>query len=465
MLKTGDLFGDRAFYRQVLTVMLPILAQNIITNLIGSLDNMMVGLVGQSEMAGVGVINQLLGVFQLCLFGMVSGAAIFGAQAYGRRDHDGVRHVLRFTLYAGLLLYALVMAVLLLFGDGLISFYLPKDEGGDPQAIRAFASEYLAVILIGLLPYTLAQVYGGTLRATGNTLPPMVAALSGILSNLILNYLMIYGHLGLPAMGVRGAALATVIARLVECAVVLLCAHLGGRRYPFIRGVYASPRIPSSLVRGILLRGMPLMVNEAVYAMGMATLTACYAARGGDTLPALTITSTLCDLVTYLFISAGSATAVLLGHILGKGEEDVAKKTATRLITFTLGMGFLCALLLLIAAPVFPGVMEATDSVRRLATGFILIRAAVSPVLGYLNGCYFTILSGGQTVVIFFLDSVFIWSVNVLLAFLLATYTALPILAVYAIATFADLLKAAIGTVLVARGRWARCVVAETGTG
>ncbi|MBO7763140.1 MAG: MATE family efflux transporter [Clostridia bacterium] len=455
MLTLKSLIGDRAFYKRVLAVMMPILAQNLITNLISSLDNMMTGPLGTAEMSGVSVVNQLLFVFNWCLFGMVSGAGIFAAQAYGRRDREGVRDVFRFTWYVGAVILAVGLFVFSLFGDSLISLYLHEGEGSDPAVILSFAREYLGIMILALIPYTVAQVYGGTLRATGNTVPPMLAALFGVLTNLALNWVLIFGHLGAPALGVRGAALATVISRVVECAAVVIYTHCHKARCEFIRGAYASPRIPKALARSILIKGMPLMMNEGLYAMGLATLLASYAVRGGDTLASLNIAGTICDLFTYLFISAGSATAILLGHILGTGDTAAARDASRKLIAFTLGMGIICGILLAVGSPFFPLLYEATDTVRLLASRFILIRAAASPLLGYLNGCYFTILSGGSTVVIFFLDSVFIWSVNVLLAFLLSSFTAIPILAVYAICTFADVLKAMIGTVLVRRGRWA----------
>ena len=451
--------GDRSFYRRTLAVMLPILAQNIISNLIASLDNLMVGSLGTAEMSGVSVVNQLLFVFNWCLFGMVSGAGLFAAQAHGRRDREGVRDVFRFTCYVGLTLLVLGLSLFLLAGDGLISLYLHEGEEIDPALTLGYAKEYLGILLFALLPYTVSQVYGGTLRATGNTVPPMIAALLGVLTNLGLNRVLIFGAFGLPALGVRGAAIATVIARVVECLAVVLYSHL--RRCPFAVGAYRSLRLSPSLARSILLRGMPLMLNEGIYAMGMATLVASYAVRGGETLAALNITATVCDLFTYLFISAGSATAVLLGPVLGTGDLEAARDTSRKLIAFTLGMGLLCGILLAVGAPFFPLLYETTAEIRALATSLILVRAAVSPILGYLNGCYFTILSGGDTAVTFLLDSGYVWGLNVLPAFLLSSYTALPLVLVYFLCTFADLGKAAIGTALVRLGKWAK-VLAPT---
>ena len=449
-------FGTWEFYRQMIAVMLPILLQNAITNAVGLLDNVMVGRLGTEQMSGVSIVNQLIFIFQLCTFGMVSGAGLFSAQAFGREDFDGVRYAFRFKLYAGAVLTALATTLFATLGEPLISFYLHEGgETGDLALTLGFAKEYLAIAVLGLAPYALTQVYAGTLRATGRPTLPMLSALGGVGLNALLNYVLIFGALGFPALGVRGAALATVIARLFECLLLVFLAHRPGGRCEFLRGAWGL-YIPRALARRILLTGTPLLVNEGVFALGQAVLLACYSVRGLATVSAMNITGTLFDAFSVLFISAGSATAILLGHILGRGDVEGARDAARKIITFTLGTGIVCGLLVAAAAPFFPYVYNTTGEVRALAVGFMLVRAAVSPVLGYLNGCYFTFMSGGNTVVTFFFDSGYVWGVSILLAFLLSSYTTLPIVAVFGIVNAAELVKAGIGTVLVARGRWAR---------
>ena len=449
--------GTRAFYRMVLATMLPILLQNAITNAVGLVDNLLVGRIGTEEMSGVSIVNQLIFIFNLCTFGMVSGAGLFTAQAYGKRDHDGVRYAFRFMLIAGAAFTVLATLVFLLFDTPLISLYLHEGgETGDLAATLRYAEEYLSIAVWGLAPYALTQVYAGTLRAAGRPTLPMIAGLGGIGFGVLLKYVLIFGALGLPAMGVRGAAVGTVVARLLECLIVILLAHRRGSGCDFLRGAWRSLRVPLPLAREILIKGMPLMLNEGVYALGQAVLLGCYSVRGLATVSALNITGTLFDAFSVLFISAGSATAILLGHILGTGDIEGARDAAGKIITFTLGAGLLCGTLVAIAAPFFPMLYNTTDEVRSLAVGLILIRAAVSPVLGYLNGCYFTFMSGGNTVATFLFDSGFVWGICIPLAFLFASYTALPIVAVFGIVNAAELLKAAVGTVLVGRGGWAK---------
>lgn len=197
MLK--QFIGDRKFYRNVFVLMIPILIQNGLTSFVNMLDNLMVGQVGQVEMIGVSVANQLMFVYNLCVFGAVSGAGIFGAQFFGSGDHKGLRDTFRFKLIFSTALTAVVIGIFLGFGDDLISLYLKGEgEAADAAASLSFGREYLFIMLIGLIPAALVQCYSSTLRETGLTVPPMLAGVAAILINLVLNYILIFGHFGAP---------------------------------------------------------------------------------------------------------------------------------------------------------------------------------------------------------------------------------------------------------------------------
>ncbi len=448
--------GTRAFYRTLLAVMIPILIQNGITNFINLLDNVMVGQVGTEQMSGVSIVNQLIFVFNLCVFGVISGAGIFGAQFFGKGDHDGVRYTFRFKIYLAVGLYALAMLVLLLFGEALIGLYLHEgSETGDLVLTMQSAKGYLSILLIGLLPYTVTQLYASTLREIGHTVPPMTAGLVGVAVNLSLNYVLIFGKLGAPAMGVEGAAIATVISRFVECAVVVLWTHRNSARCAFIKGAYRSFYVPAPLAKRIIITGTPLLLNESLWAIGQALLLQCYSVRGIAVVSAMNITNTLFNTFSVLFIAVGSAIAILLGHRLGAGEREQARDDARKMIAFSTVMGLLCGLLVLAFAPFFPRIYNTTDEVRALAVSFTVVVASVAPMHGYLHACYFTMRSGGKTLITFLFDSGYVWCVNLVLAFVLSRYSTLSPTMVYLICQMSDAFKLIIGTVLIARGSWA----------
>ena len=208
------LIGDRAFYGKVLGVTVPIMIQNGITNFVGLLDNIMVGRIGTEQMSGIAIVNQLLMVFNLAIFGAISGVGIFSAQFFGCGNHPGVRHTLRFKIYVCLGILVLGTLVLVAGGEQLIMLYL-HGEGNDQalQATLEYGKEYLWVMLAGLLPFVIEEVYASTLREGGETKVPMIAGVVAVLVNLTLNYLLIFGKFGFPRLGVVGAAIATVISR------------------------------------------------------------------------------------------------------------------------------------------------------------------------------------------------------------------------------------------------------------
>ena len=268
--------GDKAFYRRFFAIAIPIIIQNGITNFVSLLDNIMVGQIGTIPMSGVSIVNQLMFVFNLCIFGASSGAGIFTAQFHGSGDQDGVRHTFRFKIMVCSVLSAVGIGLFLTAGTPLIRLYLQGE--GDPEMARqalAYGLDYLGVMLWGLIPFALCNAYASTLRETGQTVVPMAAGISAVLVNLCLNYVLIFGHFGAPQMGVRGAALATVISRYVELAIVAGYTHLSARKHPFIRGAYRSAYIPGKLLGSIIRKGMPLLVNEFLWASGMAIMNQC----------------------------------------------------------------------------------------------------------------------------------------------------------------------------------------------
>ena len=195
--------SNKHFYRRVLAVALPMMIQNGITNFVQMLDNVMVGQVGTIPMSGVAIVNQLMFVFNLCVFGAASGAGIFTAQFKGREDHAGIRHTFRFKLIVGALLSAAGIGIFLTFGKDLISLYL-TGEGTPEEAAQTmdYGLRYLKVMLIGLVPFALSNAYSGTLREIGETKVPMIAGITAVFVNLIGNYILIFGHFGAPAPGV-----------------------------------------------------------------------------------------------------------------------------------------------------------------------------------------------------------------------------------------------------------------------
>lgn len=455
--------GDKIFYRRMLAVVLPIIIQNGITNFVSLLDNIMVGQIGTVQMSGVAIVNQLLFVFNLCIFGATSGAGIFTAQFFGSGDHDGVRHTFRFKLLVGSVLVAAGIGIFLLGGESLITLYL-QGEGAveNAQLSLAYGLKYLKVMLFGLPAFAIANAYSGTLRESNQTTVPMLAGVSAVLVNLALNWVLIFGHLGAPAMGVEGAALATVISRYVELAIVSVWTHTHSSHNPFISGAFRSFRIPASLLRSIIRKGMPLLINEFLWASGMAMMNQCYSTRGLDVVAAQNISSTIYNLASVVFLSMGNAVGIMIGQMLGAGRtEDEVRDTDRKLITASVVSCVLFGVLMAAISGLFPQIYNTTDEVRQLAAWLICISAVMMPFNAYTNAAYFTLRSGGQTVVTFLFDSCFVWIVCVPLAYCLSRFTTIGILGLYAICQATDFIKCVLGAYMIRRGAWIQTLVNE----
>ena len=448
--------GDRQFYRRTLSVAIPIIIQNGITNFVSLLDNIMVGQIGTMPMSGVSIVNQLLFIFNLCVFGASSGAGIFTAQFHGSGDHKGITHTFRFKVLACSLISLVGIGVFSLLDSRLIGLYLTGE--GDPLAAREAllsAQDYLAVMLWGLVPFALSTAYAGTLRECGQTTVPMVAGICAVFVNLALNYCLIFGHFGMPAMGVRGAALATVISRYVELAVVAGWTHLHATQQKFIRGAYRSFYIPGKLLRGMITKGMPLMINEFFWSMGIATMNQAYSTCGLEVVPAMNISSVLFNLGSVAFMALGSSVGIIMGQMLGAGvKEAELRDTNRKLVALSVASGVFFGAVLAVVSPFFPRLYNAESSVRDLATALICITACAIPFNSYTNSAYFTLRSGGQTLVTFLFDSCFVWGICVPLAYCLSRFARLPIIPLYIICQSAELLKCTLGYIMIRQGKW-----------
>ncbi len=461
-MKLRSLIGTRAFYKMALAVAVPIMIQNGITNFVSLLDNIMVGQVGTDQMSGVSIANQLMFVFNLCIFGGVGGAGIFAAQFYGSGNTEGVRNAFRFKLLVAAGVLLLSSAVFILWDEPLIQAFLHEgSETGDLDATLHYGREYLHIMLLGLPAFALTQCYASTLRETGETMLPMTSGIIAVFVNLFFNYLLIYGKLGLPAMGASGAAIATVISRYVECCITIVWTHRHAEKAQFIRGAWRSFRMPASLALDIAKKGLPLLVNEFLWSAGMALLAQCYSTRGLATVAAINITSTISNLFNICFMAMGNAVSIIVGQQLGAGRLEEAKKTDAQLIAFSVATCALFGTLLAVCAPFFPKIYNTTEEVRSIATSLIWVVAGLMPFQAFTHSAYFTLRSGGKTMITFLFDSVFVCVVMLPLAWCLSRLTNISIVPMYLLCQGTEIIKCVIGYIMLKKGVWVQNVVSN----
>ena len=455
-------FGDRKFLKNVAVITLPIVIQNTISNFVGLLDNLMVGRCGTDSMNGVSIFSQLFFVFILCVWGSSCGAGIFTAQFFGKGDHKGVRDTFRIKLYLVGIATIAGAAVFLLFGEYFMEKFIHEsDSVGDPVATMRHAKDYMMIMLIGMIPTALGMVYAGTLRDIGETSVPMKAGFVAVFVNLILNYLLIFGKFGFPELGVKGAAIATVVSRFVESGIEIVWTHTHKEKCRFIDGAFASFKVPVSLVKKIVIKGIPLAANETLWSLGLTMLNQSFSLRGLAVVAAINITNTMANLFNVFLFAIGESISILAGQLLGAGKNEEAKSTANRMIALSFVVSAVIGGVLVLFKDLFPAFYNTENEVKNFAANFIMQTGVFLPVLAVVHGCYFTLRSGGKTFITFLFDSVFVWVFIVPAAFVLTRYTAMGIIMIYLIVKCLDLIKCAIGIVLVKKGVWVNNIVSN----
>lgn len=452
--------GDRAFYKRYIAIALPMIIQNFITNFVSFLDNIMVGRLGTEQMTGVAIINQLYFVYSLAIFGVAGAGAIFGAQYFGKGDHKGHMHTFRFRLYLIAVVSIIALSIFILGSDQLISLYLTSGDGdSNPILTAMYAKEYMKIILVGMIPFALTQAYASVVKETGQTFVPMVAGICGVVSNAILDFLLIFGIGPFPTLGVSGAALATVIARFIEAGIVVIWTHRHKEQNLFLQGAFMGFGLPRELFNRMIIKGFPLMINEVLWAAGMTALTQSYSIRGLDVVAAINISNTISNLFNIVFIQLGACISIIVGQYLGAGQLEEAKDADNKMIFFSVACCTVMAALMLAVGHFFPMIYNTTDSIKRLATAFIYVQALAMPFCSFSHCSYFTIRSGGKTFVTFLFDSVFTWAIMVPCAFCLAKFTAFGIITVYFITSFTELIKNVVGYIMIKSNVWLNQIV------
>lgn len=461
MNRIKQYIGTRDFYLHALAIAIPMILQNMITNFVSMLDNVMVGQIGTMQMSGVSIVNQFIFVFNITIFGSVSGASIFGCQFFGQRNAQGQKYTFRFRLLFASLIILTGFFIFQLFDTQLISLFLSKKDSQEVilQTLQ-YGKDYCSIIVYSLIPFGIGQVYCSAIRECKETKIPMYAALSAIGFNLVLDYALIFGKFGFPAMGVKGAAIATVIAKIIEAFVMIFWAHTHLNKNPYLVHAYANVfDVPASLAKQILLKSLPLLVNEFLWSLGMSTIAQCYSVKGLDVIAARNIASTLTNLFGVVYIQFGSAIGIMTGTRLGASQFDQAKEDVKKLMPFVCMVTTLVAICMIPIGIAFPKIYQTSVSIQSLATYFILINALAMPLWSYANSSYFILRSGGKIGITFLFDSGYTWIIVIPFAFILTRYTSFSIHTLIVLITFIDAIKAFVGYFLVKSNIWVQNIV------
>lgn len=451
---TGAMLRDRVFLRKAFTIALPVAMQGMLNTIVNLVDTMMIGTLGETTIAAVGLANKVFFVFSLLAFGVVSGSGILAAQFWGNKDIRNVRKVMGLALVISLL--------------GSLCFVLPSVAA--PQAVmRIFTtsegaittgSAYLAIAALSY-PFTaVTGTYVAMLRAVGKVKAPVIISSCTIFINIVLNYILIFGHFGAPAMGAAGAAVATLTARMVECTAIILITYAA--RTPLACRVREMFGFSRAFLRQFAATSTPVIANEFMWGLGTTMYSLAYGRMGDNAVAAITIATTIQDIVVVLFQGLSAATAVILGHEMGGGHLKRAEKYATNFFILqflvTLGAMALCYGIRGNIIGMYHISPQVAQDVNLCLLVFILYMPA--KMFNFVN-VVGVLRSGGDTKVCFFIDTSGVWLIGIPMAFFGGLYLRKAIYVVYAMVMAEEVYKAVIGYIRYRQKKWLRNLAAE----
>ena len=329
------------------------------------------------------------------------------------------------------------------------------ENGGNEKLALEYGMTYLRIILLDLPAFMILQVYASTMRECGETVVPMKAGAAAVAVNLIFNYLLIYGKFGFPRLGVAGAAVATVLSRYTETAIVVIWAHTHEKRKYIYDRTYKTLSVPRDHVKKYFIKGNAAFAERSVMVFRYGGFgDKNYSVRGLTVIAAMNIANTINNLFSVVFAAMGESVAIIVGQALGFGDMKRAREIDNKMIVSCVLISFAVSVFMFLFAPFFPRIYNTTEAVRKAAMGLVLAQAVFIPQNAFLNAAYFTLRAGGKTGVTFFFDCVFLWCVNIPIVFVLCRYTGLAPWAVYSAMQIGEWLKCIAGAVMVEKGVW-----------
>lgn len=446
------LIGDKSFYKRLIAVALPIVVQQLITSSVQLVDNIMVGSLGEQAIDSVAVVNQLYFIIILMCFGALGGAGVFTAQYFGSKDYDKLKQTFRFKVITALLLVTMAFVVLTFFGEFFIGLFTENPE------IIAGGLSYLSIVRFSMFPWALSVAISFTFREVGITKPLLRISLITIITNTFLNFLLIFGHLGFPEMGIEGAAIATLISRCLEGGLFVVLLMKKGQS--FNSNLKDLFKIDASVLKAIIIMALPLMLNEILWSTGSTVFIEAYSTRGDNAYAAANITAAISQLVFVIFGGISTGIAVMVGNTLGENKLKEAKDNANKLIFASVISAFCMGILLFILSYFIVDIYDVLDETKAYAAFNIRVNALIIPVLAFNVSMYFTLRAGGDTRSTFLMDSGYMWVVQVPIAFILSRFTELPVTMLFLIIQCLEVPKMGFAYARYKKEHWVRNLAA-----
>ncbi len=443
--------GDKEFYKYVLRLALPMMFQGLLVSLSGLIDNLMVAGLGDSFLSGVAAANRFYIIFNFGVMGVVLAAGIFIGQYLGAKKPDKMKESFRASIILGYLLMIPFFIGVLFFPETILKFFTK-----DPLVIQSGIDYYKGIVWT-MIPVTMSLAIGTAIRSTGDTRTPILASSLGIGVNLIFNYLLIYGNLGFPAMGVYGSAIATLISRIIEVSVLLYIMKV--KHFDFATKVKDIFKIDKKLFVLITKNAINIASNEIFWASSMAFLMKFYSTRGPAAMTAYSIAGSVSDIFFVLFGGMSAATTVLVGHNLGANDFKKAKLNGYRLLSLSIMMSIVFGSSMILISNFVPLIYtDVSAEAQQIAINLIRIIGLLFWTFTYNVQILFMLRAGGDSFSAFIMDSGFMWFVNIPIVAVFTYFTNIPIVYLYLIGQLTDVIKLSVSTYVFKKELWVKNV-------
>lgn len=448
-----DLKKDREFFKNLLILAIPIILQNLIGASLNLLDNLMIGSLGENAIASTGIANQYYMLYYNSTNGIVMGAGIFMAQYWGKKDVKSIYKFMGISLLFSLFTAFLFVIGGVFFSENIMGIFTKE------KIVSDLGKNYLAAVAPSYIFTSISLTYAMALRSAGYTKIPMYASLIGLIFNGVLNYIFIFGKLGIPALGVTGAALGTTVARLMEMSFILHTIYVRDKN--IIAGKLSEMFVfTKDLITKFIKTATPVVFNDVMWIGGITVYFIAYSKLGTNATATMQISNTINNAFNIFAIGIAIASSIVIGNKIGAGEEKEAKEVAIKINIFGIALGVLVGVVFFIASPFIPLMFKITPETKANVITVLRIMSILVPVrffgivqiIGVLRG-------GGDVVYAILVELIAVWGIGVPLSFIGAVYLNYPITIVYALTCLEEPFKMISTIPRLLSGKWIRNLV------
>lgn len=438
---------DRTFMKAVLAAAIPLMLQQLISSSVNLVDNLMVGQLGDAALSSVAAVNRY---YMIALFGtngLAAAASVFIAQYYGAGEQEHMKQTFRTLLViASVIMTGFTLAGLLL-SSGILGFFTSD------ATVIADGVGYIRIVASSFVPTAITVSIYNAMRATGEMKIPLRCSVVAVATNTVLNYCLIFGSFGFPRLGIAGAAVATVIARLVELSLALLALYRTDFAFKTrLQDIFA---IPQEIMTKVLAKAAPLMLNEVLWSSGMSMLFKFYSYRGSEVMSGYSIASTVGDIFFTLFAGMAAATTVFISQPLGSNELEKARRHGYQLLGFSVMLSCVFAVMMFASSFAVPLLYsEVSATAKSMAQNFLIIQSFMFWIYMATTQCYFTLRAGGDMKHTLIMDSCFMWCINIPIVAFVTYCTDFSYIWIYIIGQLTDMVKLTFAYHLVSKEKW-----------